>query len=271
MEAAMQLPAPAVGQGHDLARRPPAPAARAAAAPEGLAPREDLVRVFAADPDLLRGLDPSATELLRRRAAVPKVWVDAGPWQPSLDAEGMSGCFGFLVLEGLMIRSLEVEERTCPELIGAGDLLRPWDHVEESCVPSQSSWTALERTSLAVLDERFAAVVARWPTIMSGLLSRTVQRSRSLAFHLAIVHVRHAETRLRMLLWHLADRWGKVTPNGVHLPLALTHELLAHLVCMRRPTASTALQRMTRAGELERRADGTWLLTGDPPLAAATA
>jgi CRP-like cAMP-binding protein len=89
--------------------------------------------------------------------------------------------------------------------------------------------------------------------------------SRTLAFHLAIVHVRHAETRLHLLLWHLADRWGRVTPQGVHLPLALTHERLAHLVCMRRPTASTALQRLSKAGELRRMRDGTWLLTGTPP------
>ncbi len=100
---------------------------------------------------------------------------------------------------------------------------------------------------------------------MSNLLSRSVQRSRALAFHLAIAHVRHAETRLHMLLWHLADRWGRVTPAGVHVPLALTHETLAHLVCMRRPTASTALQRLRCAGDIDRRRDGTWVLTRTPP------
>jgi CRP-like cAMP-binding protein len=239
-------------------------------APSGagtLWPRTDLVRVFDEDPDLLAGLDPQATDLLRRRAVVPKLWIEPGPWEPPGAGDDLCGCFGLLVLEGLMIRSLHLDGRECPELVGAGDLLRPWtgDEVYGS-IESHVTWTAIERTTVAVLDDRFAAAVSRWPTIVCELLARAVQRSRTLAFHLAIVHVRHAETRLHMLLWHLADRWGRVTPDGVHVPLALTHERLAHLVCMRRPTASTALQRLVRAGELQRRPDGSWLLTGSPPV-----
>ena len=46
---------------------------------------------------------------------------------------------------------------------------------------------------------------------LQALLGRSVDRSRSLAFHFAIAHVRHAEVRLRMLFSHLADRWGRVT------------------------------------------------------------
>ena len=30
-----------------------------------------------------------------------------------------------------------------------------------------------------------------------------------------------------MLLWYLAERWGRVTPDGVIVPLRLTHETLA--------------------------------------------
>lgn len=237
---------------------------------EWLWPRNHLVRVFDEDPDLLAGLDEQTTEVLRRRATVPRLWIEAGPWEPALDREDMAGCFGLLVLDGLMVRSLHLDGRECPELVGSGDLLQPWVAGEsDSSVASGVTWTALERTTVAVLDERFAAAVCKYPTIMRELLSRAVERSRTLAFHLAIVHVRHAETRLHILLWHLADRWGRVTPDGVHVPLALTHERLAHLACMRRPTASTALQRLVRAGELRRRPDGTWLLTGSPPSSEA--
>ena len=225
----------------------------------------DLVRVFDADPDLLIGVEASACDWLRHRAVVPRVWVDEGKWHPPVDEGPRHGWFGLLVIDGLMIRSLHVEGRSCPELIGAGDLLRPWDRDANGPMPIDVSWTALERTTLAVLDDRFTRAACRWPTITSQLLGRSVQRSRTLAFHLAIVQVRHADTRLRMLLWHLADRWGRVTPSGVHLPLALTHETLAHLVCMQRPTASSALQRLTRAGEIGRRRDGSWMLTGTPP------
>lgn len=264
MEAAMPLTIePAARDEQLLRRRRPMPSP----ASDDASPSHDLVRVFDEDPDLLCGLDPSTTDFLRRRALAPKLWVETGPWTPPPGPAAPLPTFGLLVVDGLMLRSIHLDGRNCPELIGAGDLLRPWDDDHDAeAIPV--TWKALERTSIAVLDERFVSTVCRWPTIMSELLSRTVQRSRTLAFHLAIVHVRHAQTRLRMLLWHLVGRWGRVTPAGVHLPLALTHETLADLACMRRPTASTALQRLCQAGELERRADGTWLLKGDPSLAA---
>lgn len=249
---------------------PARPPLRAVSPDASLWPRSDLVRVFDEDPDLLDGLDRRDTDLLRRRVTVPKLWIEAGPWDAPTDRQDLQKTFGLLVLDGLMTRSLHLDGRECPELIGSGDLLRPWvGDEEDSSVAARVTWTALERTTVAVLDDRFSAAVCRYPTIMGQLLARTVQRSRTLAFHLAIVHVRHAETRLHMLLWHLADRWGRVTPDGVHVPLALTHERLAHLVCMRRPTASTALQRLARAGEVQRRRDGTWLLTGSPPSGRA--
>lgn len=222
------------------------------------------MRVFDEDPDLLGDLDPASADLLRRRAVAPKLWLQPGPWTPPAP-EHQRGWFGLLVLDGLIIRSMHLDGRDCPELIGAGDLLRPWDHDHDSSVAVSVSWSALEPTTLAILDEPFAAAICRWPAIVSGLLARSVQYSRTLAFERAIAHVRHADSRLRMLLWHLADRWGRVTPHGVHVPLALTQETLAHLACLRRPTASTALQVLARSGELERRRDGTWLLTGARP------
>ncbi len=228
----------------------------------------DLVRVFDADPDLLGDLDRRTTDLLRHRAVAPKLWIEPGPWTPPICAEQRSW-FGLLVLDGLIVRSVQLDGRACPELVGAGDVLRPWDCGSEASATGTVTWSALERSAVAILDERFIAAVCRWPTIMVELLARAVQRSHTLAFQLAIAHVRHADSRLRMLLWQLADRWGRVTPDGIHLPLALTHEMLAHLVCMRRPTASTALQRLIRNGEFERRRDGTWLLKGDPARLAA--
>jgi CRP-like cAMP-binding protein len=83
--------------------------------------------------------------------------------------------------------------------------------------------------------------------------------------------VRGADRRVLLLLWLLADRWGRVTPRGVTLPLRLTHSTIAHLVCMGRPTVSATLGRLTREGEVRRRPDGTWLLTGSPPDVADAA
>ena len=48
------------------------------------------------------------------------------------------------------------------------------------------------------------------------------------------------------------------------MPLVLSHRLIGELVGARRPTVSTALAELARDGQLVRRDDGTWLLTGEP-------
>jgi CRP-like cAMP-binding protein len=67
-----------------------------------------------------------------------------------------------------------------------------------------------------------------------------------------------------MLLWDLAERYGTVHGDGVHLDAPLTHESLAHLAAARRPSVSSALSRLTERGVVERRRS-EWILRGEPP------
>jgi DNA-binding transcriptional MocR family regulator len=67
------------------------------------------------------------------------------------------------------------------------------------------------------------------------------------------------------ILWHLAERWGRMTLDGVALPLTLSHRLLAQLIGARRPTVSTALGQLAARGEVVRLPGGSWLLKGTPP------
>ena len=46
--------------------------------------------------------------------------------------------------------------------------------------------------------------------------------------------------------------------------MTLSHRMLGQLVGARRPTVSTSLAELVREGEVARRSDGTWLLTGAP-------
>jgi hypothetical protein len=66
------------------------------------------------------------------------------------------------------------------------------------------------------------------------------------------------------LFWHLSERWGRVVREGISMPLPLPHRVIAQLVGARRPTVSTALGHLAERGELIRRPDGGWLLTGEP-------
>jgi CRP/FNR family cyclic AMP-dependent transcriptional regulator len=226
--------------------------------------RAHAVRLFDYDPDLLAGIDPESAGTLRRHAVARRLDVVCGSWTPPAD-DVTRGTLGLLVLEGLVCRSICVHGRHCPELLGAGDLLLPWEPDSPGVGEGPGAWRVLQPMTLAVLDERFSRLLSRWPSIVLTLLGRSTQRSRALAFQLAIAHIRQAEQRLLAMFWHLADRWGRVTSDGVVLPLPLTHEMLGQLTCLHRPTTSTALQRLVRAGELARRPDRGWTLLGRPP------
>jgi CRP-like cAMP-binding protein len=150
-------------------------------------------------------------------------------------------------------------------LLGQGDLLRPWQgEGAQSTLSSTSGWRVLEDARIAVLDRHTAVRFARYPELTGRLVAKSLERSRNLATAMAIAHHSRVDTRLHMLFWHLADRWGRVCPGGVLIPLRLTHALLADLVSARRPSVSTGLSEMVRRGQVERVGRG-WLLRGDPP------
>jgi CRP-like cAMP-binding protein len=117
---------------------------------------------------------------------------------------------------------------------------------------------------IAVLDERFGRIVGRWPEVTAGLLSRTIRRSRWMAIMLAISNLTRVDERVIAVMWHLADRWGHVTPDGVVVPVPLTHEMIGKLVGAHRPSVTSALGELQRRGTLTRR-DNAWVLHGRPP------
>ena len=78
-----------------------------------------------------------------------------------------------------------------------------------------------------------------------------------------MTNLKHVETRLLMQFWHLAERWGRVGPNGIAIAVPLTHEMLAKLVGATRPSVTTALGRLAARGVLVREPDGLWRLAHD--------
>jgi CRP/FNR family cyclic AMP-dependent transcriptional regulator len=222
------------------------------------------ISVPEADPDLLRGLDEEASAQARAVAHADLISFPPGPWEPSIDAA--RALYGLFIVDGLLSRGVVIEGRRAAELLGPGDVLRPY--TSESTDPSVSftiEWEILQPTSFAVLDRDFADAVAPWPEIAGALMDRMVGRAHALAFHLAVSHLKLVETRLVAVLWYYADRWARVTPEGRVLPVRFTHALLARVVGARRPSVSTALGRLQDRGLIERLPNGHWLLLGDPP------
>lgn len=215
------------------------------------------------DPDLAEALPGSRRARLARACVVPELRIDAGLW-PGQEAEP-GDAIGMLVIEGLLIRRVGIDGRYGAELLGRGDLLRPWQ--EESgklTLPLTSVWVASEPTRLAILDARFANLLGRYPQLGGRVLARAVRRARHLGTHMAIAHQARVDVRLHMLFWHLASRFGRVRSDGVIVPLRLTHSILAELVAAQRPTVTSAISALTNEGRI-RLLEGGWLLAGDPP------
>lgn len=211
----------------------------------------------------------SATE----RAAASRILVPTssgrpGPWKPPEKVAADSSALGFLITEGLLMRRVVIADTRCTELLGRGDVLRPWsmDSVDLSSVPVEADWRIVgPPAKFAVLDQHVTRQLGNWPQITAELFDRTIRRARWLSFQLAVCHTKQVRTRLLMILWHFADRWGRVTTEGVAVGLQLNHETLGEIVGARRPTVTTALGRLREEGKLESAAGGRWILLGDPP------
>jgi CRP/FNR family transcriptional regulator, cyclic AMP receptor protein len=222
-------------------------------------------RILAHDPDLSDGLSGERLDEATRDCVAGTCRCDAGPWTPPDETGDMRFGLGLLILEGLIVRRVGVAGRFGAELLGDGDLLNPF-HPNDmgTTLPRTGKWRVLRASHMAILDSEFVLRASRYPEVVSALVARALRRSRHVATNMAIVHQPRIDLRLHMLFWELADRWGVVRQDGVHVPLQLTHATLSDLVAARRPTVTKAL------GELAHRSaviwtGSDWLLPGEPP------
>jgi CRP/FNR family cyclic AMP-dependent transcriptional regulator len=223
------------------------------------------VPILELDPDLGQDLDPERRRAAARYLTVPIQGLDEGEWRADR-LPWPAGRLGFLVVDGVLLRSHAIGKVVSAELLGAGDVIRPTITGHElSLVEADCRWEVLESARIAFLDQAFLKAALHWPEVVTLLFERAVQRSRFIAFQMAITHVRKIDARLLLLFWRLADRWGRVTPDGVVIPLKLKHAVLGMLVGAQRPSVTTALKHLYDAGAVSRCAEGGWLLKGDPP------
>jgi CRP-like cAMP-binding protein len=222
-----------------------------------------VIQLLREDPDLGENMPPQArrqaTELIRARVfRVPK-----GTWDPPEIDHGM---IGLLLLDGLMVRTLQLGRVSSSEVVGPSDIIRPWEtEMIPSLVPTLSSWRVLEPVEIALLDGRVTALVGRWPELSAAVAGRFLRRARSLAYLMAAQHFVRVEDRLLATLWHLASMWGKVTPRGTLVPFRLTHEMLAGIIGAQRPTTTSSIRSLTEQGRIARDNGRRYLLLGDPP------
>jgi CRP-like cAMP-binding protein len=161
-----------------------------------------------------------------------------------------------LVLSGALLRTVTVDDRPHAELIGPGDVIRDADGERDA------HWRAVTTVDLAVLEDS----LCRWPPVVEALLRRASDRSHALAVQLAITDLRRAEDRVLAFFRVLADRWGTRVSAGIVVSMPLTHDMIAMIVGVHRPTVSTTLRRLESEQRLRRRGHDRWMLTaGDAP------
>jgi CRP/FNR family transcriptional regulator, cyclic AMP receptor protein len=222
------------------------------------------VRLLDLDPALRAGLSGGALDLARELVVAPVQPLDKGAWRPSRPSRP-GRHLGFLLIEGVLFRRIQVAGREGAELLGPGDLLRPWQPPRSWEAGMPASWTVVEAGALAVLDERVTGAIGRWPELVAAVVGRAVERPRALAVTLGIGQMPGAELRVLALLWHLAERFGHRDGDGWVVPIQLTHQMLGGLVRTQRPTVSSALAKLAQEGLIARRDDGWWAVRGDPP------
>src|SRR3712207_1933127 len=243
-------------------------ATRTASIAPGRRESAETVRLLEVDPDLGSLLNDARRAEAEDALVVRVHRLGVGPWDVGRLGLAGAGHVGLLILDGVIARDVIVADHVSAELLGPGDLARPWDPPSDSALlPVGVDWWVLSHTRVAVLDRTFMLRCSRWPEVTAALFERLSERALRLATHQAISQLTRVDRRLLALFWHLAERWGRMSRDGVVVPLALTHRILGQLVGARRPTVSTALGELAERDELIRRPDGSWLLRGDPPEA----
>src|SRR3954452_20559752 len=210
----------------------------------------------------LRAAVPERERPLAERAViVPSQELGPGQWRTeSLGEDGDT--LAALVMRGLGTRQITIAGRRSAELLGPGDVFRPWASADP-VIPAESRWASGSRVVIAVLDGRFVAAARRWPQLFAVVHERLAEQLERSTMRAAIMSLPRVEQRILGIFWQLAERWGTVRSEGVVIELAVTHELIGQLIGAQRPTVSLALQALAGEGLLQRTSHDRWMLRHD--------
>jgi CRP/FNR family transcriptional regulator, cyclic AMP receptor protein len=237
----------------------------------GATPQRPRLLLLEADAELGILLDTDAFNRARSTLATAWAPLSTGPWHLGRLRDASPANAGLLVLSGVVAREVTLAGDVSSELLGAGDLIRPWStQADTQLLDADVRWNVLAAGRVALLDSAFMARAAAYPGVTAMLMERIEARARRLATVKAIAQLTRVDERLVAVIRHFCERWGRVTGDGVLLPLCLSHRMLGELVGARRPSVSTAAAALEKADRLIRRPDGTWLVRDQdaPPRTA---
>ena len=211
-------------------------------------------------PDILARVPAGDRELAGRALRVPLVSARDEDLAEVIGTQ-VPGAFDFLVVDGVVIKQTVLHRRAALELLGVGDVLAPpLTATRQIESRSLSRYLAHGPVSLAALETHFRLAVRRWPDIADYLHDRLGQQTHRASMHLAMLHLPRVEDRITALFADLAERFGRISGDGILVDLPLTHELIGGLVGSRRPTVTLALQKLSTDGTLQSHERNRWIL-----------
>ncbi len=189
---------------------------------------------------------PLSDVLPRLQAVGETVEVLAGESLAEHDVPGVLG----VVASGRMAVQVDVEgaRRRTIALLQAGDaLVTPT--AEWPGAPGARAVAATD-SQVVVITAPVTEVVARDPELGAWLVRALAQAVADRELSAAIALEPRLERRLVLKLRQLAERWGRVTPEGVRLDLRVTHQELGDMIGGARESVTAALGRLQDAGEI---------------------
>jgi CRP/FNR family transcriptional regulator, cyclic AMP receptor protein len=231
-------------------------------------PAPQIASLLDLDPDLGAGIPAGEWAAARRATAAPLVQIAEGPTDLADRFGERPDVAGCLIAEGILLREVALGDRAVPELLGIGDVLSPRVTLDGP-LPCRVAVSALAPTRVLVLGPGFARAAGRWPVLLGAVERRRAAQRDRLAVLGALTQLPRVELRVLTLLWHLSSAWGRVGPQGVVVPFALTHEMLGRFVGAQRPTVTLAARQLEADGLVRRGDDGTWILLPDSEEAVA--
>ena len=221
----------------------------------------DVALLLDLDPDLGCGIERHDWESARQATRANLAQVNPGEWTLPTHAADPGHIIGLIVADGMISRETALSDHVVFELLTPGDVLVLPGSAPDLVVGGAVGLTALSRARLIVLGRPFIHATVRWPVLLANLHHRLEAQRRRLAVQALAAHLPRAEDRVLLTLWLLATRCGRVTPDGIALPLFLSHEVLGRLAAARRPTISLALRELETADLVRRRSRGHLTLT----------
>lgn len=223
--------------------------------------RSSEVSLADALPEILASVPAEDRELAQRTLTGPLVSACDTDLAGVISTQ-TPGAFDFLIVDGLVLKETTLARRPALELLGPGDLLAPpLTAARQLEARAVSRYLAHGRVSLAAVEVHFRYAAVRWPGIADFLHDRLARQTHHASMHLAMLHLPRIADRITALFADLAERFGRVTGDGILIDLPLTHDLIGGLVGGRRSTVTLALHELSFNGLVRRLEGDRWKLS----------